>query len=81
MLRLPRKSDDPKPHHLFSPVIVSLVAMSILFGFGLATLVFRLQNHADTDAVLPGLILSFAGVCAQFAMLRYLLRHRTQPTD
>lgn len=81
MLRLPGNSSDGKPHRLFNPVIVSLVAMSILFGFGLATLVFRLQNHADTDAVLPGLILSFAGICAQFAMLRYLIRHRSQISD
>jgi hypothetical protein len=81
MLRLSHKSDTPKPHALFNPLIVSLVAMSILFGFGLATLVFRLQNHASPEAVLPGLVLSFAGVCAQFAMLRYFIRHRTQPQE
>jgi hypothetical protein len=81
MLRLPRESNAEKPHHLFNPVIVSLIAVSILFGFGLATLVFRLKNHVSPDAALPGVILSFAGVCAQFAMLRYLIRHRSQLSD
>jgi hypothetical protein len=74
-------SDHSQPHSLFNPVIVSLVVLSILFGFGLATLVFRLQNHASPDAVLPGLILSFAGVCVQFGMLRFLIRYRTQSSD
>jgi hypothetical protein len=81
MFERSRQSGDRKPGSLFNPLIVSLVAMSILFGFGLATLVFRLQNHASLDAVLPGLVLSFAGVCVQFAMLRFLIRHRTQPSD
>ncbi len=75
------KSGDEKPGSLFNPLMISLVAMSILFGFGLATLVFRIETHGSTDAVLSGLILSFAGVCVQFAMLRFLIRHRTQPSD
>jgi hypothetical protein len=75
------KSGDRKPDSLFNPVIVSLVGMSILFGFGLATLVFHLEHHASPDGVLPGLILSFAGICVQFGMLRLLIRHRTQPSD
>ena len=81
MMGIPRKSGDRKHDSLFNPVIVSLVAMSILFGFGLAALVFRLETHGRTDAILPGLILSFAGICVQFAMLRSLIRHRTQPSD
>ena len=75
------KNSDRKPDSLFNPVIVSLVGMSILFGFGLATLVFHIKNHASPDGVLPGLILSFAGVCIQFGMLRFLIRHRTLPAD
>ena len=73
------ESGNGKPHPLFNPVMVSLVAMSILFGFGLATLVFRLQGHRSPDAILPGLILSFFGMIIQFGVLRLLLRHRTQP--
>ena len=77
----PKSSDDPKPHSLFNPVIVSLIVMSILFGFGLATLAFRLETGASPDRILPGLVLSFSGVCVQFGMLRFLIRHRTQPQD
>jgi hypothetical protein len=75
------QSGDEKPASLFNPLIVSLVAMSILFGFGLATVAFRLENHASADGVLPGLVLSAAGVCVQFMMLRHLIRHRTQPSE
>lgn len=81
MFERTRKSGDEKPASLFNPLIVSLVAMSVLFGFGLATLAFRLENHDSPDGVLPGLVLSFAGVCVQFAMLRYLIRHRTQAPE
>lgn len=79
MPALPRKPTADKPHSLFNPLIVSLVAMSVLFGFGLASLAYHLENHTSPNAVLPGLILSFAGVCVQFAVLRFLIRHRTQP--
>ncbi len=75
------KSGERNPDSLFNPLIISLVAMSILFGFGLAALVFRLETHGSFNAIIPGLILSFAGVCVQFGMLRFLIRHRTQPTD
>lgn len=75
------QSPNAKSHSLFNPLMFSLVGMSVLFGFGLATLVFHLENHSSPSGVLPGLILSFAGVCVQFAMLRYLIRHRTQQTD
>ena len=82
MFDLPRNSkSEPKPHSLFNPLIVSLIVMSILFGFGLATLFFRLETHDSPDRILPGLILSFAGVCVQFGMLRFLIRHRTQPQE
>ena len=76
-----RKSDDENHASSLSKVIISLVAMSILFGFGLATLIFRLQNHARPDAVIPALILSFAGLVAQFGMVRFLIRHITQASD
>jgi hypothetical protein len=72
---------NAKPHSLFNPLMVSLVAMSAMFGFGLATLVFHIKNHSSPDAVFPGLILSFAGVCVQFGMLRFLIRHRIQPSE
>jgi len=81
MFESTRKSGEEKPTSLFNPLIVSLVAMSVLFGFGLATLAFRLENHASPEGVLPGLVLSFAGVCVQFVMLRHLIRHRTQASD
>jgi len=73
-----RKSDDANPGSSLGMVIVSLVAMSVLFGFGLATLLFRLQNHASPNAVIPALVLSFAGVVVQFGMVRFLIRHLTQ---
>jgi len=75
------QSGNGKPTSLFNPLMVSLVAMSILFGFGLATLVFHIENHSSPDGVLPGLILSFAGVCVQFGMLRFLIRRRTEASD
>jgi len=81
MLGFPRKSDHEKPASSLSMVIVSLVALSILFGFGLATLVFRLQSHARPDAVIPALVLSFAGVVVQFGMVRFLIRHLTHASD
>ena len=74
------KSDDNSASSL-SMVIVSLVAMSILFGFGLATLVFRLQTHSRPDAVIPALVLSFAGLCAQFGMVRFLIRRLNQESE
>ena len=55
--------------------------MSILFGFGLATLIFRLQSHGRPDAVIPALVLSFAGLVVQFGMVRFLIRHLTQASD
>jgi len=76
-----RRSDDENHASLLSNVIISLVAMSILFGFGLATLIFRLQNHARPDAVIPALILSFAGLLAQFGMVRFLIRHLTETSE
>ena len=74
------KSED-NPASSLGLLIVSLVAMSILFGFGLATLIFRLQAHARPDAVIPALVLSFAGLCAQFGMVRFLIRHLTQASQ
>ncbi len=71
------KSDD-NPASSLGLLIVSLVAMSILFGFGLATLIFRLQTHTRPDAVIPALVLSCAGLCVQFGMVRFLIRHLTQ---
>ena len=76
-----RKSTDHNPGSSLSKVIVSLVAMSILFGFGLATLIFRLQNHARPDAVIPALVLSLAGVVVQFGMVHFLIRHITEASD
>jgi hypothetical protein len=64
-----------------SKVIVTLVVMAVLFGFGLATLIFRLQTHTRPDAVIPALVLSFAGLCAQFAMTRFLIRHITHASQ
>ena len=62
-------------------LIISIVVMAILFGFGLATLIFRLQTHASPDAVLPALALSFAVLCGQFAMVRFLIRHITEASN
>ena len=81
MLGFPRKSADESPGSSLNLVVVFLVAMSILFGFGLATLIFRLQTHTRPDAILPALILSFAGVCVQFGMFRFLIRHITQTSE
>ena len=75
-----RKSDD-NPASSLGLLIVSLVAMSILFGFGLATLIFRLQMHARPDDVIPALVLSFGGLCAQFGMVRLLIRHLSQASE
>ncbi len=75
-----RKSDD-NPVSSLGMLIVTMVAMSILFGFGLATLIFRLQTHARPDAVIPALVLSFAGLCFQFGMVRFLIRHLTQASE
>lgn len=80
MFRFLRKSDD-NPASALGPLIVSLVAMSILFGFGLATFIFRLQMHVRPDAVIPALAISFTCLCAQFAMVRFLLRHLAQASQ
>jgi hypothetical protein len=74
------KSDD-NPASSLGLLIVSLVAMSVLFGFGLATLIFRLQTHTRPDAVIPALVLSFAGLCAQLGMVRFLIRHLAQASE
>jgi len=81
MLGFPRPTSDDNHASSLRKVIVTLVAMAILFGFGLATLIFRLQMHARPDAVIPALVLSFAGLCAQFAMVRFLIRHITQASE
>jgi len=82
MFRLPRRpSADENPGSSLSMVIVTLVAMSILFGFGLATLVFRLQTHSSPQGVLPPLVLSLAGLCAQCTMVRFLIRRVTQASE
>ena len=81
MLGLPRKSADDNPGSSLNLVVFWLVAMSILFGFGLATLIFRLQTHTRPDAIIPALVLSFAGVCVQFGMVRFLIRHITQAQE
>jgi len=78
MFQRPRQSGDHVSESSVNWVIVSLVAMAFLFGFGLATLISRLQDHARPDAIIPALILSFAGMCVQFGMLRFLIRHRAQ---
>ncbi len=75
-----RKSDD-NPASSLGMLIVTMVAMSILFGFGLATFVFRLQTHTRPDAVIPAIVLSFAGLCAQFGMVRFLIRHLAQASE
>ena len=81
MFQSPRQSGETVSHSSLSWVILSLVAMAFLSGFGLATLISRLQDHARPEAILPALFLSFAGMCIQFAMLRFLLRQRTQASD
>ena len=75
-----RKSDE-NPASSLGMLIVTMVAMSILFGFGLATLIFRLQTHTRPDAVIPALVLSLAGLCVQFGMVRFLIRHLTQASE
>ncbi|HEY3626018.1 MAG TPA: hypothetical protein VGL00_07030 [Terracidiphilus sp.] len=76
-----RKSADENPGSSLHLVIGWLVAMSILFGFGLATLIFRLQTHTRPDAIIPALLLSLAGLCVQFGMARFLIRHITQTQE
>jgi len=78
MLGFPRSQSDENHASSLSKVIVTLVVMAVLFGFGLATLIFRLQTHSSPNAVIPALVLSFAGLCAQFVMVRFLIRHITQ---
>jgi hypothetical protein len=53
-----RKSDD-NPASTLGPLIVSLVAMSVI----------------------PALVLSFAVLCAQFGMVRFLIRHLNQAAE
>ncbi len=81
MLGFPRPKTDENHASSLSKLIVTLILMSVLFGFGLATLIFRLQMHARPDAVIPALVLSFAGVCVQFGMTRFLIRHITQASQ
>ena len=82
MLGLPhRPSADENPKSSLNWVILSLVALAFLSGFGVATLITRLQDHARPDAIIPAVILSFAGMCIQFGMVRFLLRHRVQARD
>ncbi len=81
MLGFSRPQSDEDHASSLSKVILSLVAMAVLFGFGLATLIFRLQTHSSPDAVIPALVLSFAVLCAQFGMVRFLIRHIAQASD
>jgi formate hydrogenlyase subunit 3/multisubunit Na+/H+ antiporter MnhD subunit len=81
MLGFPRPHSDENHASSLSKVIVSLVVMAILFGFGLATLIFRLQAHSSPDAVIPALVLSFSVLCGQFAMVRFLIRHISQAAE
>ena len=81
MLGFSRPQSDEDHTSSLSKVILSLVAMAVLFGFGLATLIFRLQTHSSPDAVIPALVLSFAVLCAQFGMVRFLIRHIAQASD
>ena len=80
MFEFLRKSDD-NPASALGPLIISMVVMAILFGFGLATFIFRLQTHTHSDAVIPAVALSFAGLCGQFLMVRFLIRHLTQASE
>ena len=81
MFQRPRQSGNDKPDSTLGWVILSLVAMAFLSGFGLAMLITRLQDHARPDALIPALVLSFGGMCVQFAMLRFLIRHRLPASD
>ena len=76
-----RQLEDRQPDYSLILVIVSLVAMSFLLGFGAATLVFRIEGHGNPDAVLPGVILSLFGVIVQYSILRLLIRHRIQTSN
>lgn len=78
MLGFPRSQSSENHASSLRNLIVSIVVMAVLFGFGLATLIFRLETHASPEAVLPALALSFAVLCGQFAMVRFLIRHITQ---
>ena len=80
MLEFLRKSDD-NPASSLGPLILSMVVMAILFGFGLATFIFRLQTHSHPEAVIPAVVLSFAGLCGQFGMVRFLIRHLNQASE
>jgi hypothetical protein len=80
MFQFLRQSDENHASSL-RKLMVSLVVMSILFGFGLATFIFRLQTHTHAEAVIPAVVLSFAGLCAQFGMVRFLIRHIAQTSD
>jgi hypothetical protein len=80
MFEFLRKSDD-NPASSLGPLIISMVVMAILFGFGLATFIFRLQTHTHADAVIPAVVLSLAGLCLQFGTVRFLIRHLTQVSE
>ena len=81
MLGFPRSQSSENHASSLGKVILSLVAMAVLFGFGLATLIFRLQTHSSASAVIPALALSFFVLCAQFGMVRFLIRHITQTQE
>jgi hypothetical protein len=80
MFEFRRKSDD-NPASSLGPLILSMVVMAILFGFGLAAFIFRIQTHTRPDAVIPAVVLSFTGLCAQFGMVRFVIRHLTQASE
>ena len=80
MLEFLRKSDD-NPASSLGPLILSMVVMAILFGFGLATFIFRLQTHTHSDAVIPAVVLSLVGLCGQFGMVRFVIRHLTRASE
>lgn len=81
MLGFLRSESEENHASSLGKVIVTLVLMSALFGFGLATLIFRLQTHSSPTGVIPALVLSFIGLCAQFGMVRLLIRHITQTQE
>ena len=81
MFNVPRNRETDRPDNPLGMLIVSLVAMAFLFGFGVATLVFRLEGHGRPDAVIPALILSFTGVIVQFGILRTAIRRLEQGID
>ena len=74
MFRTLPTPEDEAPARNLVLVIVSLVMMSILFGFSAADLGYRLRHHGNLDGSLTTLFISVCGMFLQCVVLRKALR-------